>query len=243
MPEASPPAPTAAAVASLVIARPAAQAQQLVLLFHGFGADEHDLEPLGRSLAAEFPQACVVSLRSPEPCAGGRGYQWFDVRGVTQANRAERVAQAMPAFLGAVRHWQLETGTTVAQTALIGFSQGGIMALEATRDREAPAGRVAAIGARFARLPTRASAGTTLHLLHGKRDPVMPYALTVEAAEHLVRLGADVTADVLPFVGHEAGPEVARCLLQRLRTYVPLRVWREAMAADPGTPGDDRGYH
>jgi phospholipase/carboxylesterase len=228
---------------SLVIARPAAQAQQLVLLFHGFGADEHDMEPLGRSLAAEFPQACVVSLRAPEPCAGARGYQWFDLRGVTEDNRAGRVAGAMPGFLEAVRHWQLETGATVAQTALVGFSQGGIMALESTRDREAPAGRVAGIGARFARLPTRASAGTTLHLLHGKRDAVMPYALTVQAAEHLVRLGADVTADVLPFVGHEAGPEVARCLLQRLRTYVPLRVWREAMAADPGTPGDPSTRH
>ncbi len=229
--------------ASLVIARPAAQAQQLVLLLHGFGADEHDMEPLGRSLAAEFPQACVVSLRAPEPCPGAQGYQWFDLRGVTEDNRAERVAGAMPGFLEAVRHWQAQTGTTVAQTALIGFSQGGIMALESTRDREPPAGRVAGIGARFARLPTRASAGTTLHLLHGKRDAVMPYALTVQAAEHLVRLGADVTADVLPFVGHEAGPEVARCLLQRLRTYVPLRVWREAMAADPGTPGDPSTYH
>jgi phospholipase/carboxylesterase len=244
MPEASTPASSIAVPpVSLVIARPAAQAQQLVLLFHGFGADEQDMEPLGRSLAAEFPQACVVSVRSPGVCAGGRGYQWFDVRGVTQSNRVERVAQAMPAFLGVIRHWQRETATTVAQTALVGFSQGGIMALESTRDREAPAGRVAAIGARFALLPTRASAGTTLHLLHGKRDPVMPYALTVEAAEHLVRLGADVTADVLPFVGHEAGPEVARCLLQRLRTYVPLRVWREAMAADPGTPGEGCSFH
>ena len=242
-PTSGPAAIPAQAPASLVIARPAGQAQQLVLLFHGYGADEGDLEPLGRSLAAEFPQACVVSLRSPEPCAAGRGYQWFELQGITEANRAERVARAMPGFLDAIRHWQRETGTTVAQTALVGFSQGGIMALESTRDREAPAGRVAGIGARFALLPTRASAGTTLHLLHGKRDPVMPYALTVETAEHLVRLGADVTADVLPFVGHEAGPEVARCLLQRLRTYVPLRVWREAMAADPGTPGEGTSFH
>ncbi len=221
---------------NLVIARPEGPAQQLVLLFHGFGADERDMQPLGLRLAGEFAQACVVSVRSPQACAGGRGYQWFAVQGVDEHNRVERVAEALPDFLDTVRHWQRETGTTVAQTALVGFSQGGIMALESTRDRDAPAGRVVSIGGRFARLPRRATAGTTLHLLHGKRDAVMPYGLTIEAAEHLVRLGADVTADVLPFVGHEIGDAVTDCLLQRLRTYVPLRVWREALASDPGTP-------
>ncbi|MDE2121462.1 MAG: esterase [Betaproteobacteria bacterium] len=226
---------------SLVIARPAGPVQQLVLLFHGVGADEHDMLPLGRRLAAEFPQACVVSVRAPHACAAGRGYQWFGVQGIDEQNRVERVARALPQFLETVRDWQRETAASVAQTALVGFSQGGIMALESTRDREAPAGRVASIGGRFARLPGQPTAGTTLHLLHGKRDPVMPYALTIEAAEHLVRLGADVTADVLPFVGHEAGPEVAECLVQRLRTYVPLRVWREALASDPGSPGTQ--YH
>ncbi len=222
---------------SLVIARPAGPAQQLVLLFHGYGADEHDMAPLGRRLAAEFENACVVSVRSPQACEAGAGYQWFPVRGIDEHRRAERVAQALPQFVDTVRHWQHETSTSVAQTALVGFSQGGIMALESTRDRDALAGRVASIGGRFARLPRQATAGTTLHLLHGKRDTVMPYALTIEAAEHLVRLGADVTADVLPFVGHEAGAEVAECLVQRLRTYVPMRVWREALASDPGTPG------
>ena len=222
---------------SLVIARPAGPAQQLVLLFHGVGADEHDMLPLGRRLAAEFEQACVISVRSPHACDAGSGFQWFPVRGIDEDKRAERVARALPEFLETVRHWQRETATSVAQTALVGFSQGGIMALESTRDREAPAGRVASIGGRFARLPSQPTAGTTLHLLHGKRDSVMPYALTIQAAEHLVRLGGDVTADVLPFVGHEAGPEMADCLVRRLRTYVPLRVWREALASDPGTPG------
>ncbi len=220
----------------LVIARPAGPAQQLMLLFHGVGGDERHMLELGRRLGTEFPQAWVVSVRAPQPCDLGAGYQWFSVRGVGEDNRAERVAQALPGFLQTIGDWQRQAAVSVAQTALVGFSQGGIMALEATRDREAPAGRVACIGGRFARLPSRATAGTTLHLLHGKNDAVMPYALTIDAARHLVRLGADVTADVLPFVGHETGPEVAACLLRRLRTYVPLRVWREALASDPGDP-------
>ena len=225
---------------ALVIARPAGPPQQLLLLFHGVGADEHDLLPLGRQLAAEFAQACVLSVRAPQACDGGRGYQWFAVRDIDEQRRIERVAQALPGFLDTVRHWQRETGASVAQTALVGFSQGGIMALEATRDREAPAGRVASIGGRFAQLPRRATPGTTLHLLHGKRDPVMPYALTLQAAEHMLRLGADITADVLPFVGHEADTRMADCLVRRLRTYVPLRIWREALASDPGSPDTPR---
>ena len=108
------------------------------------------------------------------------------------------------------------------------------MALESSRARDALAGRVVSIAGRFAALPEQATAGTTLHLLHGKNDSVIPYAHTVAAAERLVALGADVTADVIPFVGHEINDEIATLLVERLKGYLPQRRWKEALKALSG---------
>jgi phospholipase/carboxylesterase len=223
---------------SIIVARPEGQARQLMLLFHGVGSTALDLVPLGRVLAAEFPDAFIVSVAAPAPSGTGGGREWFPVLGISEENRPERIEAAMPAFLATVSHWQNEAGVDTDAVALIGFSQGGIMALESTRDQPAVAGRVISIAGRFATLPTEANAATTLHMFHGKLDPVIPYGFTVEAAQHLVRLGADVTADVIPHVGHQINDDIAELLIERLRGHLPKRIWEAAMkAARASEPG------
>ncbi len=224
---------------TVVIASSTKPAPQLMLLFHGVGADAADLVPLGQRLARAYPQACIVSVQAPQRCDFGRGRQWFSVRDIDEAGRVRRVAEALPEFAARVRQWQRDSGAGVAQTALVGFSQGAIMALETTRHEPALAGRVIALAGRFAELPQRPAPRTTLHLLHGMRDAVIPASLTRAAAEHLVAIGADVTADLLPGLGHGIDDALVERLLERLQTHVPAHNWREALAADPGQPGGD----
>jgi len=216
---------------SIIVARPEGQAQQLMLLFHGVGATALDLVPLGRVLAAEFPEAFIVSVAAPAPTGNGGGRQWFSVQGITEENRPERVEAALPAFAETVAKWQKEAGVARDAVALIGFSQGGIMALESTRDRPAIAGRVVSIAGRFAKLPETPNPDATLHMFHGKLDPAIPYGYTVEAAHHLVAIGADITADVIPQLGHQIDEEVAQLLIERLRGHLPKRTWEAAMQA------------
>ena len=87
----------------IVVQQPAGAAKQLFLLHHGVGATPQGLLPLGRRLAAEFPEALVVSVQGPEASDLGQGYQWFSVIGITEETRPERVAAAMPAFVKAVQ--------------------------------------------------------------------------------------------------------------------------------------------
>lgn len=214
---------------SIIIQQPEGPAALLLLLFHGVGADARDLVPLGERLGEAFPGAWVVSVNGSEAGDAGFGRQWFSIRDISEANRPQRVNAALPAYLSAVQAWQAQTGVSPAGTALIGFSQGAIMALEAALQAPPVAARVVAIAGRFAKLPDAAPERITLHLIHGKADPVIPYGHTVAAAEHLIGLGADLTADVLPFVGHQINDEVEDILLQRLTTYVPKRLWEEAL--------------
>ncbi len=74
----------------------------------------------------------MVSIGGPEALATAPGASGFRCR-TTEENRAARIADVMPQFVAVVRHWQRLSGVGYAGTALVGFSQGAIMALEALK--------------------------------------------------------------------------------------------------------------
>jgi phospholipase/carboxylesterase len=230
------------ALHDLVIHRPDGVPAQLVVLCHGYGADEHDLVPVGERLAAEYPAALVVSLRAPQHSALGFGYQWYPLDdgrpGEGEAGDVARAA-ALAGLVAAVRHWQGLANLGAEATVLLGFSQGATLVFEAVTGGAtgALAGRAIGLAGRYTWLPEVAPPATTLFLLHGKADADVPYAHTVAAVERLVALEADVVADVLPFVGHEIPAEMLDLAIRRLRTHVPARLWKQALADVPPPGG------
>ena len=214
---------------ALILQKPAEPAAQLILLFHGVGSNAGSMAPLGQQLADRFPKAMVVCVNAPYASHAPGGFQWFSVAGITEENRHDRIAQAMPAFIDCVAHWQAQAGLGPEATALVGFSQGAIMALESTLVTPALASRVVAVSGRFAQLPATCAYPGTIHFLHGKQDTVMPYSHTVMAAHHLRDLGTDITAEVLPYIGHEVHPEFVPLILDKLTNHISHRVWAEAL--------------
>jgi phospholipase/carboxylesterase len=203
---------------------------QLMLLFHGVGGSPQDLKVLGECIAHSYPNALIVSVAAPLIADNApHGFQWFSIRGITEENRVARVAAAMPAFVEHVQHWQQRANVSAEQTALIGFSQGAIMCLEATQTDSTLAGRVIALCGRFATTASKSRNDTTLHLIHGEEDAVIPYRYAVEAATQLIAINADVTADIVPHVGHTITNEIAQLAVHRLRSYVPKRTWNAAL--------------
>jgi phospholipase/carboxylesterase len=188
----------------------------LFLLFHGVGSNAEDLRGIGDDLASRHPESWVVSVQSPGPSDLGHGWQWFSVRGVTEDNRAYRVAAAMPAFVKAIAGWQHRSGVDALHTTLVGFSQGAIMSLESTQETQPVAGRVVAMAGRFAAPPQRAPAHTRIHLLHGDADGVVPACASIEAQAQLAALHADVTLDLFPGLGHGIDGRMLKRLHERL---------------------------
>ncbi len=217
----------------------------LFLLLHGGGQRPEAMGPLAVALAAEYPQAAVLCLQAPlradpddddEHAPDGvvaPGLQFYPAEGLTETNLAPRVATALPAFIATVRALQTRFAMSWERTALAGFSQGAIVALEAVQCEPRLAGRVLSFGGRHATPPDHAPVDTTLHILHGLEDPIEPHACIVDSARRLIVLGADVTADVLPGIGHELHPKLIDQALQQLRTFLPRRLWREAMSEVP----------
>ncbi|CAI2123277.1 putative hydrolase [Serratia ficaria] len=140
----------------------------------------------------------------------------------------------MPQFVEAVRAWQRQSGVDYAATALVGFSQGAIMALEALKAEPKLAGRVVAFSGRFASLPEQAFGDSVVHLIHGEEDATIAVQHAQAAAESLQANGVDFTLDVEQGVGHAINQGMMTSALERLHYYVPQRYWDEALLGKRG---------
>lgn len=97
----------------------------LLVLLHGYGADERDLFGLVPYLPAEFVVAAVrAPLAPPWPSSGA---SWYAIEGL-EARTADGVDAAASAFAA----W-LDEATDAATVGLLGFSQGAAVALQAMR--------------------------------------------------------------------------------------------------------------
>lgn len=220
--------------------------QQLVLLLHGWGQGGAAMAPLAQALRAQFPQAAVLAPNAPlhaaplpdapTPAADGRA--WWAVQSAAPARTAE-AANGVQARLPALRDWiaaqQQRLGVPPPATCVAGFSQGAVLALALASLHDGLCGRVLAFGGRYAEMPLAAPQRTTIHLLHGADDEVIPAAGSRAAFEHLAALQGDATLDIANGVGHTLHPALVQCALQRLQTHIPLRTWREALGGAPAT--------
>lgn len=216
---------------------PASQedAKQLVVLLHGVGADGHDLIDLAPQWAEALPDAVFVSPDGPEEYdMAPVGRQWFSLEDrapeVMQAG-AHRAAPLLLAFIDA----QLaRSGLAADQVALVGFSQGAMMALFAgLRRRPPPRAIVAYSGALLSgtELAGEIAGRPQVLLVHGKEDEVVPVERGYAAQEALRAAKVPVESLWCPGLGHgidAAGLAVGGLFLQR--AFVEDPPWRVKLA-------------
>lgn len=208
---------------------PATPPRQLFILLHDAGGSAMDMLDFAKLLGDAFLEAAIVMPEGIESIHLGKTERhWFPTFELTDSNRTERVAKALPALAAFVREQQTRFGMLQSDTAVAGFGQGATLALALSDTHDGLAGRVLAFSGSYAALPDKAPALTTLHLLHGQRDAQVPAQLTQQAYARLMELGADATCDIASSVGHALHPALMDQAVQRLQTCVPLRFWRSA---------------
>jgi phospholipase/carboxylesterase len=196
----------------------------LLVLLHGVGADENDLPPLAPHLD---PRLLVVSLRAPREYPV-MGYSWFDIDWSTvppafDLAQAEESRAALCELLPGLveRH-----GTDPARTFLLGFSQGGAMALAVALTRpELVRGLVVHSGRLIPELRARAAPAAALAklealVLHGLGDPVLP----VERGREIRDFLEPLLGPRLVYAEHEAGHEITAASLGDVAGWLRARV-------------------
>jgi phospholipase/carboxylesterase len=180
----------------------ATPAGALVVLMHGVGSNARDLMPLADIWSESLPEVAFTSLDGSDAFDGGfGGRQWFSLREVNEGNREARVAAAYPALRSMLEaelaHWQLP----FEKLALVGFSQGSMMAMHHVASSAEGAAVVVAYSGRLASVIV-ASNGTPLTLVHGEDDEVIPVQELEYAADAFSSAGYTVDAYALPGIGH-----------------------------------------
>ncbi len=207
-----------------------ARPKQLFILLHGVGTNSADMAPLASQFRAVYPEAAFLIPEGTFPFdGGGEGRQWFSLSGLTEENCPARIAEAIQVLYTLVRQSQDRLNILPSDTALVGFSQGAIMALEFSAAHDGRIGRVLAFSGRYTKLPEKAPELTTVHLFHGENDNIMPVEHTYAAYERLSELQGDVTIDIASSVGHGIDTFLVECAIHRLQTCIPLRSWKWAL--------------
>ncbi len=187
---------------------PAAEAEGLLVLHHGRGADERDLLRLADLLDPD-QRLHVVTPRAPLTL-GSPGYHWYLVPRVGYPDHD--TFQAARGALAELhdRLWE-ETGMTPARTVLGGFSMGTVMsyAMALSADRPAVAGILAFSG--FVPVVEgwqphfEDRQGTRVFIAHGRRDPIIEVGFGQRARDLLEAGGLEVEYHESD-IGHQIDP-------------------------------------
>jgi phospholipase/carboxylesterase len=192
--------------------------KQLVVFLHGFGADGADLIALGRQWQQMLPDAAFVAPNAPQSCElMPMGYQWFPLKmtmdGVasTPEERWAGAVDAAPALQNFLDQQVQHYGVEPQHMALVGFSQGAMMALHVGLRRPNGLGAIVSYSGMVLGPEhlDEISCKPPVFLAHGSIDDVVPFAVMAPSSEALMEAGIDVSGYVEQGVGHGIDGEAA----------------------------------
>ena len=184
--------------------------KHIVLLLHGYGSSGADLITLAPHWQRDLPDALFLAPNAPQRLSYlSSGYQWWPLSSFTPQALASGAASAAAAINAFIERKLHQYGLTEANLAIVGFSQGTMMAFHVGLRRPRPVAAIVGYsgmltgGHELSHLPiTR----PPVLLVHGSADPVVPVAALHAAKAQLEHLGVDVTAHISLGVGHSVDP-------------------------------------
>ena len=187
--------------------RPPARDGTVLLLLHGRGSDEHDLQGLRRLLPDSWTLVTPRAVYPGAPWGYGPGWAWY--RYIAQDRVApetlDRSLSALDEFIEGLPDL---LGGPVDRLVLGGFSQGGTTSLAYSLSR--PGAVLAALNfsgflADGLEIPD-AAAVPPIFWGHGLHDPAIPYELAVRGRARLREAGIESVVSDHP-IGHGIVPD------------------------------------
>jgi phospholipase/carboxylesterase len=197
-------------------------ARSVVVLLHGYGSNGDDLIGLAPFFARILPDTAFYSPNAPQPIEGGfmGGFQWFslatydpeamrrDPNRMTETFKRfrEGAAKSATAVDGYLDQILAHHGLAEDRLALLGFSQGTMMALHVgLRRTKQIAGILGFSGALTGPdvLAAEIKSRPPVALVHGDADAVVPFEAMAAAEKAMTAAG--VTVETHPVRGLQHG--------------------------------------
>jgi phospholipase/carboxylesterase len=194
-------------------------AKQLVVFLHGLGADGRDLIDIGTMWQSWLPDAAFVAPHAPDSYDGAPvGRQWFPLTFRDPAEFWRGVNYAAPRLEAFLDAELAHHGLPGAKLAIVGFSQGTMMALHVgLRRATAPAAVVGYSGVVVLEngkgvesLQTAIRSKPPILLVHGDQDDVVPPEMFFFTKEALAAAGVPCQWHLSRGVSHGIDEEALR---------------------------------
>ncbi len=185
-------------------------ASHRLILLHGWGADAEDLIPLGHSLLKEIDKNVeLISLRAPQIHPQGFGRQWYKLFPADWID-SEKATNLLNFRLKAISNEQIP----LEKTVLLGFSQGGAMALSVGVNL--PLAGV--IGCSSYPHPgfEPSSDSPPVFLTHGDKDPVVP----IEASKNLLEIFKKKSVNYSKLIVFAGGHEIPQEIEAKMNIFI-----------------------
>ena len=180
-----------------------------LVLLHGWGADAEDLMPLGQQLNHINGQSLeLISLRAPFIHQSGYGRQWYDLFPADWT--------LVPTAISDLKQRLEQVSTSlipIERTVLLGFSQGGAMALAS--GCELPLAGIIACSAYLHPGWVCPTSPPPVYLFHGDRDEIVPR----EASEKILTLLETNQANVNLSI-FSGGHEIPAFIVNKIQHYI-----------------------
>ncbi len=180
-------------------------AESLVILLHGYGSNGEDLINLAENWKMDLPDTLFVAPNAPHPCAAGFGYEWFPLTNRDPEERWTGVQSAAPVLNEYIDYALKEASLPDKQMALVGFSQGAMMALHVgLRRNSSPACIISYSGmlAGAEHIKQEARVAPPLMMFHGDQDDIIPINALPYSIAALEEAGQTVLPHIMKGVGH-----------------------------------------
>ena len=195
------------------------KAKQLVVFLHGYGADGNDLIDIGRAWQTLLPDAAFVSPHAPRPCGQAPvGREWFPLTFRDPDERWIGVNQAAPVLNAFLDAELARRKLPPSALALVGFSQGTMMALHVGLRRAVPPKAIVGYSGMLVvpedvdpnQFAAEIRSRPPVLLVHGDQDQLIPVQALLHAAQGLAALEVPVEWHISPGIGHGIDPEGLR---------------------------------
>ena len=184
------------------------EVKNLVIIFHGYGADGANLIDLGQAWAPLLPHTAFVAPNGLTPCEMGFGYQWFSLEEKTTELVQERLKGILDPVSSYIHSQAAHYDVPLKRVALVGFSQGSMLALHQGVYGLKECAGVGGYSGGFTKDPDQMILNTPPSLLcHGESDEVVPVEFSIQGQKDLQEMGCQSQILTSARVGHEISEE------------------------------------
>ena len=163
--------------------------KQAVILCHGYGGDGNDISSLAIHWQRFLPESIFLCPNAPEVCSiNPLGFQWFDLSIEAEEVILEKsliAEEKLSKFVDQVlRNLQLQS----SNLALVGFSQGCMMAIQVGLKKKEKVNSVIGYSGKIINqkhLSNNIKSKPKILLMHGDNDTIVSPTYLLEAKEYL----------------------------------------------------------